>query len=91
MTPQKPNYDEKLDQMLLILGEIKGTMLLHTAELIGLSKCAEENKAAIKGNGKDGLETRMAMQEDGMKRVNIVGSFLLFSILADVVARILLR
>ena len=92
MTIQKTNQnDEKLDQVLELLGEIKGTLLLHTTELVRLSTCAKENRESIKGNGKNGLETRMAIQEESSKRINVVGTFLLLAILGDVMSRILLR
>jgi uncharacterized protein HemY len=91
-TQQKTNRnDEKLDQVIELLGELKSTLLLHTTELVRLSKCAQENKEAIKGNGKNGLETRMAIQEESTKRANIVGTFLLLAILGDVMSRILLH
>ena len=89
MTPQKPNYDEKLDQMLVILGEIKGTMLLHTAELARLSKCAEENKSAIKGNGKVGLEVNMALVQESIKRIQKILATITTIVGAEIIALLL--
>jgi hypothetical protein len=91
-TQQKTNRNnEKLDQVIELLGEIKTTQATQGAEIIRLAKCAQENKDAIKGNGKTGLEARMLIQEESTKRTNLVGTFLLLAILGDVMSRILLR
>jgi hypothetical protein len=83
--------EEKIDKILFLLSEIQATSATQGAELIRLATCAKENKEAIKGNGKTGLETRMALQEDNTKRVNVIGAFLLLAILGDVVSRVLAR
>ena len=69
-TQQKTN--EKLDQVLELLGEIKTTQATQGAELIRLSACAKENKEAIKGNGKTGLEVNMALVQESIKRMQAI-------------------
>lgn len=64
--------DSKIDQALKLLSEIKEIQALQGAEIFRLSKVAQENKDAIKGNGKPGLELSMALVQDSIKRTQTI-------------------
>ena len=89
MEEKRRESDTKLDEILRMVGEIKTTIAVFSSDLHSLKETSKENKEAIKGNGKPGLETRTVLLEKQMGVVNWVGAVLLLAILGDIMTRIL--
>lgn len=64
MEERRVGQDRKLDTIISELAEIKTSIAVYASDVAELKKTAKENKDAIKGNGKAGLETRMALTEE---------------------------
>ena len=65
--------DEKLDEIIGILGGIKADMAAQGVRVERLECVAKENKEAIKGNGKIGLEQKVAIMEQRIALFSWVG------------------
>jgi hypothetical protein len=89
MTPVKSGADDKLDNILVIVNDIKTDIAVFVKRVDDLESTAKENKTAIKGNGKPGLESRMALVEVNLKTINWVGAAIVVAIIGDIMTRIL--
>lgn len=54
-----------------------------------IESLAKQNRDALKGNGKQGLETRVALVEDAIKRISWIGGLLMALLIGDIVTRVL--
>ena len=89
MEERRIGQDKKLDEILSEVGEIKTSIAVFASEFSELKKTAKENKEAIKGNGKPGLESRTMLIERQVGTINWIGGALLLVVLGDVVARVM--
>jgi hypothetical protein len=81
-----PTKDDRLDQALVLLNEIKTIQATQGAELLRLAGLAKENKEAIKGNGKVGLEVNMALVQDSIKRTQTIVGVVASIVGAEIIA-----
>ena len=89
MEEKRRESDTRIDDILRAVGEIKTSIAVFTSDMHSLKETAKENKEAIKGNGKPGLETRTTLLEKQMNVINWIGGVLLLAILGDIMTRIL--
>ena len=103
MTTQKtPVLENKIDNILQTVIQIKTFYEAQEIRVSAVERIAKENKEALKGNGKLGLETKVALLEENsapktefailkesVNRINWVGSFIILAILGDVISRVL--
>lgn len=81
--------DAKLDAIIEAIGGIKTANAVFDRRVCSLEETARENKQAIKGNGKAGLETRTTLLEKQMATYNWISGALLLVVLGDLIARVL--
>ena len=81
--------DSKLDDILRAVGEIKTSIAVFAGQIESLQGTAKENKEAIKGNGKAGLETRTTLLEKQMNLISWIGGVLFLAIIGDIMTLIL--
>ena len=89
MEEKRRESDTKIDQILTAVNKIETSIAVFTGRVEHLELVAKENKEAIKGNGKPGLETRTVLLEKQMSVVSWVGAVLLLAIIGDIMTRIL--
>lgn len=89
MEERRMGQDKKLDTIISELSDIKTSIAVYASEVAELKKTAKENKEAIKGNGKPGLESRTMLLEKQVGTVNWIGGALLLVVLGDLVTRLM--
>lgn len=91
--PTKPasGTDTKLDEIIDIVNVIKTDLAVFTKRMTDVECTSKENKESIKGNGKQGLESRTNMIERNLALINWMGAAMMLAVIADIMTRILAK
>jgi hypothetical protein len=88
---QKPDGGlyERLDEIKQIVSDMRSEFSAFCVRVNRLEDIAKENKEAIKGNGKTGLEERASLVEAQLTQIRWIGGAIALMVVGDIVTRLL--